>query len=224
MIGGGIVQCLSMFIFAIVGVANPGTQAAAKTLVAFVLLYEFATHASWGPLCYVIGTEVSSTEMRAKTVALAVGVNWAGTFSVAGWLPYALNPSYGNLGAKVTRFGLNSVENILMRALFQLGFVFGPCILISTVWMFFYLPETLGRTLEEIDELMNQVRRVCARRACEGANSLGESSARTRAQVCHLQIHVKNSSSRERRFREGRGSAAGELAGSRGVTDGTSKR
>ena len=105
MILGGIVQCVSMFTFAIVGVANPGTKAAAQTLVAFVLLYEFATHASWGPLVYVIANEVSSADMRAKTVALAVGVNWAMTFSIQGWLPYALNPVYGDLGAKVSILG-----------------------------------------------------------------------------------------------------------------------
>lgn len=103
MIIGGFAQCLCMFIFAAVGVAAPGTNAAAKCLAAFVLLYEFFTHASWIPLAYTIASEVPSQELRAKTVGLAVAVNWLGTMSIAGWLPYALNPSYGNLGAKVCR-------------------------------------------------------------------------------------------------------------------------
>lgn len=134
MLTGGVVQFISMITLSIVGVAASGTTAAAHVLVAFVLIYEFATHASWGPLCYVIAGEVASNELRSKTVALAVGTNWAMTMTVAGWLPYALNPSYGNLGAKV-------------------GFIFGPVIAIGTIWMYFALPETANRTLEDIDEM-----------------------------------------------------------------------
>jgi len=134
MLIGGAMQCLSMLTFAIVGVAAPGSLAAARVLAAFTLLYEFFYSASWGPLGFVLASEIASTELRAKTLALAVGVNWLCTLTLASWLPYALNPTIGNLGAK-------------------LGFVFGPCIAVGTVWMYFCLPETSGKSLEQLDEL-----------------------------------------------------------------------
>lgn len=144
MLIGGVMQCISMLTFAIVGVAAPGSQAAARCLAGFTLLYEFCFSASWGPLTYVLASEIASTELRAKTLALATAINWTCTLSLAAWLPYALNPTIGNLGPK-------------------LGFIFGPFIAIGTVWMYFYLPETSDRTLEQLDELF--IRGVPARKS-----------------------------------------------------------
>jgi SP family sugar:H+ symporter-like MFS transporter len=101
MIVGGAMQGISMLTFAIVGVAAPGSQAAARCLAGFTLLYEFFYSASWGPLGFVLASEIASTELRAKTLGLATAVNWACTLSLAAWLPYALNPTVGNLGTKV---------------------------------------------------------------------------------------------------------------------------
>jgi len=141
MLIGGAMQCLSMLTFAIVGVAAPGSLAAARVLAAFTLLYEFFYSASWGPLGFVLASEIASTELRAKTLAMAVGVNWSMTLTLASWLPYALNPAISNLGAK-------------------LGFVFGPCIAVGTIWMYFCLPATSGRSLEQLDELFIKVSQV----------------------------------------------------------------
>lgn len=138
MIVGGALQCVSMLTFAIVGVVAPGSVTAARVLAAFTLLYEFFYSASWGPLGFVLASEIPSTELRAKTLALAIGVNWTCTLTLASWLPYALNPTIGNLGAK-------------------LGFIFGPIIAIGTIWMYFCLPETSGRSLEQFDELFIKV-------------------------------------------------------------------
>ena len=68
MLVGGILQCISMLTFAIVGVAAPGSMAAARVLAAFTLLYEFFYSASWGPLGFVLASEIPSTELRAKTL------------------------------------------------------------------------------------------------------------------------------------------------------------
>jgi len=75
MIVGGALQCVSMLTFAIVGVVAPGSVTAARVLAAFTLLYGFFYSASWGPLGFVLASEIPSTELRAKTLALAIGVN-----------------------------------------------------------------------------------------------------------------------------------------------------
>lgn len=49
-------------------------------------------------------------------------------------LPYAINPDQGNLGGKI-------------------AFIFGSVVACSCVFVFFFIPETGGRTFIEIDEL-----------------------------------------------------------------------
>jgi hypothetical protein len=49
-------------------------------------------------------------------------------------LPYAINPDQGNLGGKI-------------------AFVFGAVMVVSCIFVFFFVPETAGRTFIEIDEL-----------------------------------------------------------------------
>jgi SP family general alpha glucoside:H+ symporter-like MFS transporter len=49
-------------------------------------------------------------------------------------IPYLFNPDQANLGAKIS-------------------FVFGGLAVICLVYLWFYQPETAGRTYEELDEL-----------------------------------------------------------------------
>ena len=52
-------------------------------------------------------------------------------------LPYAINPDQANLGGKI-------------------AFIFGGTLAVCTVFVFFMIPETKGRTYIEIDELWAQ--------------------------------------------------------------------
>jgi hypothetical protein len=45
-----------------------------------------------------------------------------------------MNPDAANLGVKT-------------------GFVFAACVFITLIWSYFYMPETRGRTMAEIDEM-----------------------------------------------------------------------
>ena len=49
-------------------------------------------------------------------------------------LPYAINPDQGNLGGKI-------------------AFIFGSVLVAASIFIFFMIPETKGRTYIEIDEL-----------------------------------------------------------------------
>lgn len=58
-------------------------------------------------------------------------VAWAVTFT----LPYLYNPENANLGP-------------------QIGWIYGVGTIIAALFVYFYIPETLGRSLEEINEML----------------------------------------------------------------------
>ncbi|CAK7198506.1 hypothetical protein SEUCBS139899_001167 [Sporothrix eucalyptigena] len=131
---GGALQTVCMFTFAIVGTAAPGSTAAAHCLVAFTCLFGFFFTWSWGPVAWIVTSEVASNTLRSRTQGLATACTWTGTLVLQIVLPYLINADAADLGAKV-------------------GFIFGPLSLMGFVWAFFYLPETKGRSLEELDEM-----------------------------------------------------------------------
>ncbi|OQV03500.1 hypothetical protein CLAIMM_08539 [Cladophialophora immunda] len=131
---GAAAETVCMFTFAIVGTVAPNSVAAARCLVAFSCLYAFFFTWSWGPVAWIVASEIGSNVMRSRTQALGSAVSWAGTLLIAVVLPYLINPTAANLGAKV-------------------GFIFGVTCLLGFVWALFFLPETKGRSLEQLDEL-----------------------------------------------------------------------
>ncbi|KAN0086099.1 General substrate transporter [Tylopilus felleus] len=106
------------------------------------IIYNFVYQTSIGPLGYVIFAEVSSAKLRSKTVGLGIWMN-----SLCGMLaniiiPYLVNPDEANLGGYV-------------------GFIFGGLAFLGTIWAYFFIPETRGRTVDELDLLYEK--RVPAR-------------------------------------------------------------
>ncbi|KAK6369842.1 hypothetical protein LTS17_009292 [Exophiala oligosperma] len=131
---GAAAETVCMFTFAIVGTVAPNSVAAARSLVAFSCLYAFFFTWSWGPVAWIVASEIGSNVMRSRTQALGSAVSWAGTLLIAVVLPYLINPTAADLGAKV-------------------GFIFGVTCLLGFIWALFFLPETKGRSLEQLDEL-----------------------------------------------------------------------
>ncbi|OJJ43541.1 hypothetical protein ASPZODRAFT_154425 [Penicilliopsis zonata CBS 506.65] len=131
---GGAVQTISIFLVAIIGTALPNSVAAGRCLVAFCCLYGFAFSWAWGPVAWVVTSEISSNALRSKTQSVATTTNWMSTLIIQIILPYLINTSAADLGAKV-------------------GFIFGSTCLIGLIWAFIMVPETKGRSLEELDEM-----------------------------------------------------------------------
>ncbi len=100
----------------------------ASLMVAYNFFYDLTI----GPLCFVIICETSSAKLRGKTIALATAINALANMACAVGIPYAINPDQGNLRGKIAFI-------FLATAL--------PCVL----WCFLALPETKGRTFEELD-------------------------------------------------------------------------
>lgn len=128
-----------MLLFAIIGVAEPNSQAAAKSLVAFVSIFIFTYGATWGCVSQVLLGEIPSTPLRSKTVSLATIAGWLCDLLILCGSPYLLSADYANLGTKV-------------------GFIFGGAQILVFFWTLFCLPEMKDRTLEQIDEMFLNVR------------------------------------------------------------------
>lgn len=100
---GALAEAVCLFAFAILNVAAPQSTAAAKGLVAFTCLFGFFFTWSWGPVAWIVASEVTSTSLRSKTQSLGTTVNWSLSIVVSVVIPYLINPTAANLGGKVCR-------------------------------------------------------------------------------------------------------------------------
>lgn len=84
---------------------------------------------------WLAGGEIPSQRLRSHTFGLAAAVGfffaWLTTFTA----PYFINPQSLNWGPRY-------------------GYIWLPSCVVSAVWVYFFLPEVKGRTLEEIDEMV----------------------------------------------------------------------
>jgi hypothetical protein len=105
--------------------------------VSFMAIWSFAYQASIGAAGYSLMAEVPTSSLRGVTQSMGTAMNG---LSGAVWsfaLPYCINPDEGNLGGNV-------------------AFIFMGLMVICTTFVWFYYPETKGRSFEEIDELFRR--------------------------------------------------------------------
>lgn len=88
------------------------------------------------PYAWLAGGEIPSQRLRSYTFGLAAAVGFFGAWLTTFTAPYFINPSSLNWGPRY-------------------GFIWAPSCIIAAVWVFFFLPELKGRTLEEIDEMVS---------------------------------------------------------------------
>ena len=134
---------LAQLIAAAVYTAHPGTKTSGQVLTAMSAIYNFFYCGTISPYAWTIGAELTTQRLRSYTIGLGSALNfvlaWAITFSA----PYFINLANLNWGAKY-------------------GWIWFVSCFIMVAWMYFYLPETKDRTLEELDELFEA--RVPARK------------------------------------------------------------
>lgn len=105
--------------------------------VAFLTMFNFFYNCGIGPVAYAISTEVPTASLKGKTISLGlVGSNSLSTMWLFA-LPYMFNPHEVSMGSKI-------------------NFIYGAACLLSLSFFYFYLPETNGRSYEEIDEMFKR--------------------------------------------------------------------
>lgn len=129
---GCIALTITLFLIGILSVINaPG---AIWGQVVFMAVWSFVYQGTIGAVAWPIAAEAPTSRLRAPTQALATMMNGLSSCIWSMSLPYAINPDQGNLGGKI-------------------AFIFGSVLVAASIFIFFMIPETKGRTYIEIDEL-----------------------------------------------------------------------
>ncbi|KAK9772129.1 putative Major facilitator superfamily (MFS) profile domain-containing protein [Seiridium cardinale] len=148
---GAVGMCVCQFIVAMLGTLTTGQDAvgnivvynlsAQKASIAFVCIYIFFFAATWGPLAWVVTGEIFPLKTRAKSLSITTATNWLLNWAIAYSTPYLVNygAGYANLQSKI----------------FFIWFAF--CF-VCIAFVYFYIYETKGYSLEEVDEMYNEVK------------------------------------------------------------------
>ena len=139
-----VVSSAMMFGMAIVYTASGGhSPAASKALVGLSIVYTWVYGIGQGPVLWALTTEIPSQRLRSQTVGTGSGVNFIVNWFVSFFTPYFINPDKLGWGPKYC-------------------YIWGASNLILVAWAFFFIPETKGRSLEQLDELFEK--KVSARK------------------------------------------------------------
>lgn len=103
--------------------------------VALVLIYLYAAffQFGWGPVCWIYVSEIPTARLRSMNVSLAAAVQWLFNFVVARTVPTML--------ATVGKDGYGTY------------FIFGSFCFSMFFFVYFFIPDTKGMSLEKMDEL-----------------------------------------------------------------------
>lgn len=100
-----------------------------STLV-FIIIYTASFMMSWGPICWVLISEIFPNKIRGRAIAVAVAAQWAANYFVSSTYHFVMDYSEALI------YGIYGVMSVL-------SFIF--------VWKM--VPETKGKTLEEMEQL-----------------------------------------------------------------------
>ncbi|MDQ8736808.1 sugar porter family MFS transporter [Paenibacillus sp. LHD-38] len=115
----------------VIGIAFQTGHSAGPLVLIFILLYVASFAISLGPVVWVIMSEIFPNRIRGKATAIAAMVLWAADYLVSQTFP----PLLGSAGPAATFW------------------IYGSMALIAFLFTWRIVPETKGKTLEEIESL-----------------------------------------------------------------------
>ncbi|KAI9882815.1 MAG: hypothetical protein M1823_005441 [Watsoniomyces obsoletus] len=140
---GAVGMCVCQFIVAIVGVTSE-SEVANKVLIAFVCFYIFFFACSWGPCAWVVTGELFPLKVRAKSLSMTTATNWLLNWAIAYSTPYLVRgPGKGYANLKVKVF-----------------FIWGSFCFVCGAFVYMFIYETKGLSLEQVDELYSKVHKA----------------------------------------------------------------
>lgn len=104
-----------------------------------IMIYSASFMFSWGPICWVLISEIFPNTIRGAAVAIAVAFQWIFNFIVSSSFLPMYNMSVGDMGEK---FG----------HMFAYG-LYGAMCVIAAIFVWRLVPETKGKTLEDMTKL-----------------------------------------------------------------------
>ncbi|CAK7272151.1 hexose transporter hxt5 [Sporothrix epigloea] len=136
LIAGSIWMFICFLIFASVGhfaldlKAPQETRPAGVALIVFAAFFILGFATTWGPMIWTIMAELFPSRYRAQGMALATASNWLWNFLLAFFTPFITN----------------AID-------FRYGYVFAGTNLLGGLVVYFFVVESQGRTLEEVDTM-----------------------------------------------------------------------
>ena len=126
LITGSTGMAISMFAISALAFTN---TIGISTLV-FIIIYTASFMMSWGPICWVLISEIFPNRIRGQAVAIAVAAQWIANYLISSTYPPMMEFSGG------LAYGFYAVMGIL-----------------SAIFVWKMVPETKGKTLEDMDRL-----------------------------------------------------------------------
>ncbi|SCW01228.1 LAFE_0D07932g1_1 [Lachancea fermentati] len=109
------------------------SKGAGNCMIVFTCFYIFCFATTWAPTAYVITSESFPLRVKSKCMAIATGCNWIWGFLIGFFTPF-----------------ITSAIN------FYYGYVFMGCLVFMYFYVLFFVPETKGLTLEEVQEMWEE--------------------------------------------------------------------
>ncbi|EFX03061.1 major facilitator superfamily transporter monosaccharide [Grosmannia clavigera kw1407] len=148
---GAVGMAVSQFLVAMLGTLTTSQDslgniivhnvAAQKAGIAFVCLFIFFFASTWGPLGWVVTGEIFPLKHRARALSITTATNWLLNWAIAYSTPYLVNygSGYANLQSKIF-------------------FIWFACCFLCISFVYFFIYETKGLSLEQIDQLYGEVK------------------------------------------------------------------
>ena len=125
-----IIGSLGMAVGALGTAACDEFQVGGMVAVLCIIVYAASFMMSWGPICWVLIAEIFPNTIRGKAVAIAVAFQWVFNYLVSSTFPvmYEFSPFFAYS-------------------------LYGVICLVAALFVWRCVPETKGRTLEEMNQL-----------------------------------------------------------------------
>ncbi|CAG9980926.1 unnamed protein product [Clonostachys byssicola] len=112
---------------------NPPTAATSNASLALILIWQVGFGIQ-STLVWITTAEAAPTRNRERVLAVAVFIGFGVSLMITSVSPYIQNEDYGNLGGRI-------------------GFIWSSFSFFTVIWVFFFLPEMKGFSLEQLDFL-----------------------------------------------------------------------
>lgn len=109
---------------------TPGDHSAGVVMIVFTCFFIVGFATTWGPIVWAICGEMYPFRYRATCMGVATAANWTWNFLISFFTPFISS----------------SID-------YRYGYVFAACCFAAILVVFFFVNETQGRTLEEVDTM-----------------------------------------------------------------------
>lgn len=138
LLGGSVVGAISLYIYTILAVTSlypngrdqPSSTPVGNAMIFLTCLFIASFASSWGAVGWVILAESFPIRIRSKASSIGVLSSFLWNFLIAFFTPYITNKIH-----------------------FSFGFIFAGCLTFAIFYVYFFVYETKGLTLEQVDVL-----------------------------------------------------------------------